>query len=542
VSPDGRYLAVQQDVSTVLPEGDLALRPLAAPTLTPLVTGRQRGPTFSPDSAWVLYDTLDSLYKVPVAGGTPQRIVPVQNARGASWGPGGTIVFAPGTTSSLWKVSALGGDPEEITVRDTEKGESSHRWPFVLPDGQGVLFSVLTDANERAIDVVELDGSGRKQVYASGTDPRYLPTGHLVFVDGASLFAVPFDLSTRQVRGAAIPVVDGVYTDGAGRAHWSVSDNGVLVYRSGTVDVPKHQIVSVAENGDQQVLWKEAATFLEPRLSPDARKLVVCQLGGAGLDIWVYDIARQVPTRLTFDDADDCPGVWSPDGETVIFSSAVNGALDLYRKRADGSGDIERITEDPDQAYYVSDWSPDGSTAIVTAGTGDILTLALDTPDAKPEPYLVTEFGEAEADFSPDGRWVTYQSNESGRNEIYVRPFPSGPGKWQISTGGGAYPRWGLDGRQVYYRTATGLAAATVDVEGSALSIGNARPVLTGSFRGGLGGIAVNNSIWADWAVAPGGRFVLFPAPDAGANDAATTLQVVTNWFEELKRRVPTGR
>jgi len=228
----------------------------------------------------------------------------------------------------------------------------------------------------------------------------------------------------------------------------------------------------------------------------------------------------------------------------VIFSSAANGALDLYRKRADGSGDIERLTEAPDNALYVSDWSPDGTRVVMTAGTGDLLTLALDAETtAELEPYLVTEFGEAEGDISPDGRWLTYQSNESGRNEIYVRPFPTGAGKWQVSTGGGAYPRWALDGRAVYYRTDAGLSGATVEVEaGDALSIGNARPVITGSFRGGVGGIAVNNSIWADWAVAENGRFVLFPAPDSGPEGAQSKLQVITNWFEELNRRVPTGR
>jgi Tol biopolymer transport system component len=541
ISPDGRFLAAQEDFSTVAPDGDLFLRPLDAPTLTSLVVGQQGDPFFSPDSEWVVFAARDALFKVPVTGGTPQRIVPVQSSRGASWGPDGTIVFAPSSGAPLMKVSALGGTPEQVTTLDSESGEATHRWPSVLPDGSAVLFTTLNDANERAIHVAELDGSGRKQVYPNGTDARYLPTGHIVFADAASLFAAPFDLGRREITGAAIPVVEGVFTDGAGRAHWSVSENGVLVYRSGTIDVPVHPIVSVAVNGDQQLLWKEPATFLEPRLSPDGRKLAVCQLGSAGLDIWVYDLAREVPTRLTFDDADDCPAVWSPDGEQVIFSSAANGALDLYRKRADGSGDIERLTEAPDSAFYVSDWSPDGEHVILTAGNGDLLTLQLQE-GAEPEPYLMTDFGEAEADISPDGRWITYQSNESGRNEIYVRPFPAGAGKWQVSTGGGAYPRWSLDGRQVYYRTDAGLSAATVDVEQGALSIGNARPVLTGSFRGGVGGISVNNSIWADWAVAPDERFVLFPAPDSNANGANATLQVVTNWFEELNRRVPTGR
>jgi len=541
VSPNGRYMVAQGEITNAKPQADLVLRPLAEPTLTTLITGFQGDPFFSPDNEWLLFSTRDALFKVPVTGGTPQRIADVQRARGAHWGAGDTIVFAARPSVGLSSVSALGGDPVEITTLDEERGETSHRWPHLLPGGSAVLFSVFTETGEREIAVAEIGSGEHKQIYPNGTDARYVPTGHLVFADEASLFAAPFDLDRLEIRGAAIPVVEGVFTDGAGRAHWGVSDNGVLVYRSGTISVPVHPIVAVSENGEQRTLWSEPATFLEPRLSPDGTRLAVCQLGPAGLDVWVYDIARGVPTRLTFGEADDCPAVWSPDGEQVIFSSAANGALDLYRKRADGSGEVERLTEDSNTGYYVSDWSPDGEHLILTAGNGDLHTLAL-ADDAEPQPYLTTDFAEAEADFSPDGRWVAYHSNETGRNEVFVRPFPAGAGKWQVSTGGGAYPRWSLDGRRVFYRTAEGVAEASVVANDGALAIGNAREILTGSFRGGLAGILINNSIWADWAVGNDGDFILFPAPDAGADETHVTLQVVTNWFDELNRRVPTGR
>ncbi len=541
ISPNGRYLVAQAEITNLMPQSDLVLRPLAEPTFTTLITGQHGDPFFSPDNEWIVFTARDALFKVPVSGGTPQRIADVQRARGAHWGGEDTIVFAGSPGGGLSSVSALGGAPVEITTLDTEQGEVSHRWPHLLPGGEAVLFSVGTDSGARSIALAEIGGETHKQIYPNGTDARYLPTGHIVFADAASLFAAPFDLDRREISGAAIPVVEGVFTDGAGRAHWGVSDNGVLVYRSGTIAIPTHPIAAVTADGQQRTLWSDAATYLEPRLSPDGTRLAVCQMGPAGLDIWVYDIARQVPTRLTFGDGDDCPAVWSPDGEQVIFSSAANGALDLYRKRADGSGEVERLTEDTGIGYYVSDWSPDGEHVILTVGNGDLMTLAL-ADGEDPQSYLETDFSEAEADFSPDGRWVAYHSNETGRNEVYVRPFPAGDGKWQISTGGGAYPRWSRDGGKVFYRTAQGIADVDVTTADGALSIGNASEMFTGSFRGGLAGIPVNGSIWADWAVGTDGEFILFPAPDASSDKSNTTLQVVTNWFDELNRRVPIER
>jgi Tol biopolymer transport system component len=272
-------------------------------------------------------------------------------------------------------------------------------------------------------------------------------------------------------------------------------------------------------------------TFVEPRFSPDGKRLAVQILGSAGSDCWVYDLERGTATRLTFHEGDDAVPVWSPDGSWIVFASNRDGQSNLFRKQADGSGEEEPLTAGKDD-LFPSAWSPDGRWILVTAlsaQTGnDILAVPLEG-DREPQPYLVTQFSEAEAAFSPDGRWVAYQSEESGRSEVYVRPFPMRGGKWQISVAGGTHPRWGPGGRELYFRNGNAMMMVEVEVRGDALRAGAPGE----HFEGPFVQAAIGGNVYADYDVSPDGqRFAML----RGENRQAVPdhLVVVMNWFDEL--------
>ncbi|HLE20683.1 MAG TPA: hypothetical protein VJB88_06150, partial [Vicinamibacteria bacterium] len=289
-------------------------------------------------------------------------------------------------------------------------------------------------------------------------------------------------------------------------------------------------------------LWEERGTYANPRLSPDGKRLSLTVLRNNNWDIWVYDIERGVSTRLTFEESSETEQIWSPDGEYLVFSSDRDGADSLYRKRSDGSGELERLTESQ-QAQWASSWSPDGRfISYMTSTTAlDLWVLPLEG-DQKPELFLSTPFAESDADFSPDGRWLTYASNESGRLEIYVRPFPPGGGKWQVSDSGGGYPRWSGDGRELFYRTDDGIMVASVEATGATFRAGKPRQLLQGSFRGGTNGVALAGNTFADYEVAPDGqRFVMFPSGEDSGQAEHPHVTLVTHWFDELRRTFAGG-
>jgi len=298
--------------------------------------------------------------------------------------------------------------------------------------------------------------------------------------------------------------------------------------------------VWVDRNGRTEPLWSEAALYANPELSPDGRKLSVSLLRGNNLDIWIYDLDRKVATRLTFDEGYDADQVWSPDSRWIVFSSnrgAGNNAI--YRKAADGSGEVELVVEPGElPALYPTSWSPDGKSIAVWTANSDIYIASADGGEI--EPYQATDFGEFNPSFSPDGRWIAYDSNESGRLEIYVRGFPAGGGKWQVSDGGGALARWSADGRELFYRTDEGIMAVTVDGSGTNFQVGTPKKLFDGPFLGGLNGIAVGGFIFPDYTVSGDGeRFVMF----AGREETTrpTTVRLVTNWFDDLRRLTAVG-
>jgi Tol biopolymer transport system component len=550
LSPDGTRLVY---VSGTTQTQQMYVRPLNQLDAAKLAEGNTGAtspyqPFFSPDGQWLGYVTAAEMRKVPISGGTPLTLTKVTRSRGASWSEDGTIIFAPNPASGLFRVSAAGGDAQPVTTLDKAKKEATHRWPQVLPGGKAVIFTSHTqstaDFDNATIEVLTFATGERKVLQKGGSYGRYVPSGHLVYVSKSALFAVPFDLGRLEVTGSPAPVVQDVFwnpTEGA--AQFTFSSTGVLTYLRGGPEVARYTIASVDRRGGTTKLIDEPGAYGNPRLSPDGKRLSLTVLKDGNFDIWVYDLERGVPTRLTFDDAPETEQVWSPDGRYLAFSSGRAGADNVYRKRADGSGEEERLTTS-DNPMWPNSWSSDGRT-IAIAGMGpsgnfDVTMLSL--ADKKIEPLVNSNFREADPSISPDGRWLAYSSNESGRLEVYVRPYPSGAGRWQVSDNGGGFPRWSGKGRELFYRVDDGLMAASIEGVGDSLRTGKPTRLFTAAFRGGATGVAIGGNTFADYDVsADGQRFVMFPASDAeSTNRGIVTL--VTPWFDQLSRTFATTR
>jgi serine/threonine-protein kinase len=542
VSPDGTRLAYVVGTES---RRELVVRPLGQLNGSVLVEGNvgesaPYNPFFSPDGEWIAFVTSSELRKVPVSGGTPITLCPVNRSRGGTWTADGTIVFASSPDGGLFRVSANGGTPEPLTTLDADRKEATHRWPHALPDGRAVIFTSHTQAignfDDATIEVVVLATGERKTVHSGGAYARYAPSGHLVYVNKGTLFAVPFDADRLEITGNPAPVVQNVTsTDAEGAAQYSFSDTGLMAYVRGGPLVPSYPIAWVDRDGRVSQLLDEQGAYANPRLSPDGRRLSLTVLRDGNWDIWVYDLDREVLTRLTFDEGSDTEQVWSPDGRELIFSSSRAGADSLYRKPADGSGS-ETLVSKLSTPMWAGGWSPDGSRVVFTTATPNfdvgVLTLGSD----EPEMTLNGPFGESDGAFSPDGRWLAYTSNESGQLEVYVRPYPSGGGRWQISVDGGAYPRWAGSGRELFYRSESGIMAVSIEADGGTLRTGRPRLLFSGSFRGGVGGLPIAGNTFADYDVTRDGqRFVMFPLGTAAGEVRAGLATLVSPWFDELR-------
>ena len=537
ISRDGGRIALVQNYGT---GRRLSVRPMDQLAATAVVeNGNPYNPFFSLDGQWIGFVTSSALLKVPTNGGTAMTLTAVSRSRGATWTADDSIIIAAGPNSGLSRMPAAGGQLTALTTLDQARGEVTHRWPQYVPGADVVIFtSHSTNAgfDGATIEALTLKTGVRKTVYRGGTFGRYIPTGHLLFANKDTIFAVPFDIKSLEVTGSPAPVTQAVgYNPTEGSAHFAVADNGTLIYRGGGSGTPVYSALLVDERGDGKPLWEGERSYGEAHFSPDGNKVTFMVLADNNWDLWVYDRIRQVSTRLTFEDGTDGPGVWSPDGQYIAFSSTRQGASNIYRKRADGSGDVERLTESS-VGQYVSSWSADGKYLLYSPQTNanDLWLLPL-TGDRKPKEFLATKFTETEGAFSPDSRWIAYQSDESGRLEVYVRPL-EGAGKWQVSQGGGGYPRWSGDGRQLFFRDNEGVMSVPITVAGASLEVGRARRALKGAFRGGVAGILVAALTVPDYDVArDGSHFLMYP-PDSKTTGRSQHVNVVLNWFTELRR------
>jgi serine/threonine-protein kinase len=542
LSPDSKYLAYVEGGGN---ESRLFLRPLENFD-GHLVSGGSSNeaayhPFFSPDGQWLGYVTPRSMKKVSVTGGSPITLCELDRSRGASWGPDGSIVFAPSSDSGLMIVPATGGEPQQLTTLDEATGEVSHRWPQWLPGGEKVLFTAGTDPSDfsgASLVVLDVESGERTVIHRGGYYGRFVPTGHILYVNDGTVFALPFDLKRASTSGSQFPVLEGVEADAIhGSAQYDVSSTGLLAYLSAVADLQPFSIVRVEASQRSESLWQENGVYGTPRLSPDGTRLALSVLRDGNWDLWVYDLERGVATRITFGAGYDADPAWSPDGQWLAFASDRDGQGAVYRKRADGSGEAERISDPEAFANpYPNSYSPDGRWLLVSVtgdGGNDLWAIPADG-EGDALAFMTTQFAEISGAFSPDGKWVAYETNESGRLEVYVSSFPPGGGKWQISDEGGSQSLWSNDGRKLYYRTDDGVMFADVLDGGDSFRAGRPQPAITGSFIGGVNGVQAGAFFFGDYDVFSDGSFVLFEGDSMP--EGVTTAKLVTGWFSELDR------
>ncbi|MBI1722793.1 MAG: protein kinase [Gemmatimonadetes bacterium] len=510
----------------------LYLRALDQLEPQPLVgTDGAESPFFSPDGEWIAFFAEGKLKKVALAGGPPLSIADATNGRGGTWGPEGRVVFAPGSLGPLMSVSAAGGPVDTVTVLRSDSGETSHRFPDFLPGGKAVVFTVQYGARYRLAVVTLADGTVRP-VLDEAMCGRWAPTGHLLYgSETGALLAMPFDARRLAVTGSPVSLLEGMLVKvPSGAAEFTVSRSGTLVYLTG--ELARRALVLVDRRGTERVLG-ELVALAGPRFSPDGQRIALSSIEQRTSDVRVYDMDRGTLSRLTFDGNNQYPE-WTPDGRRVVFTTSRTGtqANDLYWTPADGSGEATPLIQAPGAQWEVA-WEPDGHSLVFrqsgsTTASRDLMVMPLDSPRT-PRPYLTSPFEERAPAMSPDGRWLAYVSNESGRDEVYVRAFPEPAGRWQVSVSGGLEPRWAPTGREIYYRSGDSLVSASVSTRPT-FSVGGHEVLFVRPYVGD-----VNH---AHFDVHPDNRRFVMVKGGSGRS----SLIVALNWFEELRRRASPGR
>ena len=543
ISPDGQTLAfsARDEAGKTM----IWLRSIDAVTARPLAgTDGAQFPFWSPDSKFIGYFTQDKLLKIAAAGGPPQMLCTVVLGRGGTWNPEGEIVYGE-NTGPLYRVPASGGTPVAITTLDNSVQD--HRFPSFLPDGRHLLYFPTLTTGTLGVWVLSLDSGETKRLLDTETGAVYDARNRLLlFGRQGVLMAQPFDSERLTVAGDPFPVAEqlesGVY---GGVVSFSVANNGTLAYGTGSAMTNGIRLIWVDRTGRVVGNVGPIANYREPELAPDGRRLAVKRRESATVpvdtgDIWITDLPRDTTSRFTFDSAQsNSAPIWSPDGNRIAFASLRGGKWGLYVKPWNGTGSEQRLLEANPVTAPVS-WSPDGQSIVyVTVGatTATDLWLMPLSGDRKPTALVATRFNENRGQVSPDGHWFAYDSNESGQSQVYVRPFPSGDGKWQVSSALAAYyPRWRGDGRELFYMDAvTGgkLMAVDVKMNGTALEIGTPR-VLFDSGYANLGGERV---ITHAYAVTPDGQRFLIPRLASNSQPERSSPIVVTlNWNQTVKR------
>jgi eukaryotic-like serine/threonine-protein kinase len=531
LSPDGRSLVF---VASGDGPARLWLRPLDETEARPLAgTEGANYPFWSPDGRTIGFFANSGLRRLDVAGGALELITTASGTTaGGSWGRDGTILFARQSASPLWRVAAAGGEAVAVTQLDPPR-QAGHRHPQFLPDGRQFLFYAAGTPEAAGIYLGSLDGGTPTRLAAADSGAAFLPPDQLVFVQQGRLVARRLDLASRALTGEPVTLTDPAGVDVSGRGGFAVSGAGPVAYRAG--GEVSRQLTWVDRTGKTlgAVGEPDANDLRYPELSLDGRRVAMRRTAQGNPDLWLADLARGGLTRLTFDTAIDTTPVWSPDGLQVAFASTRNRVLSLYLMRSNGSGAQNRLRDSPYTALPL-DWSRDGRWLLYgevhPANARDLWALDMTATDRPPRVVADTPAQEALAQFSPDGRWVAYQTNESGRFEVVVQPFPDAGAKWQISTAGGAAPRWSADGKELYFLAPDAtLMAASVTAAGASFEAGT--PVALFATRIVNGGTIATNR--AQYAVARDGRFLINqPVGDA----AAAPITLILNWNPEGKK------
>ena len=534
LSPDGSKVVFS--ASTGNSGSQLWVRALDSQSAQAL-PGTQNGavPFWSPDSRAVAFSAEGKLKKITLSSGAVETLAEVIQTRAelatwpGTWSREGVVLFVA-SNGTLARVAESGGTITPVTALDASQSESAHLYPYFLPDGKHFLYLATSIAKpeNNAIFVGSLDSKDRKLLVKVSSNPIYVNAGYLLYNRQGTLMAQPFDADRLQLAGDAIPIAEGVAFNPFGSyAQFAASDSGVLVYRGGGGSVPL-TLAWVSREGAAQPLAATPHNYTFPKISPDGKRVALGIEEGAGGQVWIYDTARDAMSRLTFEGAANVDPLWTHDGKRIVFKGKGNH---LFWQPADGGGVAEQLTSDERSRNDLpGNWSPDGQALLFmeTLPVRDLFILSL--KDRKAQPFDTGEVGASSPSFSPDGRWIAYTSNESGRTEVYVRPYPGPGGKWQISTEGGGEPVWNPKGRELFYRSGQKMMAVDY-TEQPEFSAGKPKMLFEGPY------VPSPRSL-ADYDVTPDGqRFLMLK----NAEQKPGEISVVLNWTEELKQKVPAG-
>jgi serine/threonine protein kinase len=518
LSPDGRYIVYVSD-------GRLWLRPLSKADAQPMAGTENAGlPFWSADSRSIGFMTPNKLYRIDIAGGPPRPLANVSFGTGGTWNTDGTILYSPGGNTPLWRVPGSGGEAAAVTRLNPPR-EAAHRVPHFLPDGRHFTFIITGAPDVIGTYLGSLDGEQPQKIAESLTGSFYL-NPDLIFIRQGALLAQPFDMMRGHFIGEPTTLADPV--EGL-----SVSGTGIIAYRPAGSG-QRHQLTWFDRTG--KVLGvagdPDPNGLQYPELSPDASHVVVQRTVQRNPDIWVLDVIRGVFTRFTFDESNDNVPLWSPDGKQIAFDSSRKGAFNLYLKPASGAGREKLLLETP-YNKGPQDWSRDGRFLLyyeLDPKTGrDLWAIDMTGNNSKPFPVVNTPFEERNGQFSPDGRWIAYETNESGQFEIDVQAFPEPNGKWQVSTGGGVQPRWRADGKEIYFIAPDAkLMAVPIEVgvhQDKSFTFEAGKPVALFSTR--ITGGFITNGFKHQYAVSRDGRFLINqPSEEFGL----APITVILNW------------
>ena len=540
VSPDGSKLAfIAADSSG---ESQLWIRPLDSEAAQPLPgTDNPIQPFWSADSRFLAFYAEGKLKKIAVSGGPAQTLAESSANTAGAWSREGVVLFgsagAAGTVGiMIRRVSAAGGAATPVTTLDASRKEDGHYWPHFLPDGNHFLyFARSTNPENNAIYAASLDSPEKKLLLNAMSNVVYVPPGYLLFNREGTLMAQPFDAERIELTGEAVPIVEDLqFNLDQGRTAFAASENGVLAYRTGAAAV-QNRLVWASRNGTEQPVAAAARSYGGPRLSPDGRWVAVSITDQTGQpQVWLYDLARDTSTRLTFEGSFNNSVAWTPDGKRIALRSNRQGPRNIFWQMADGSGGVERLTTS-EYTQFPNVFSTDGQLLVfseIHAATGyDIWVLRL--ADRKAQPFLRTPAEEGGPRFSPDGRWLAYSSDESGRREVYVQPYPGPGGKWLISTEGGREAVWNRNGRELFYRNGDKMMAVDVTMQPT-FSASKPRVLFEGRYLP-----AAPTAPAYDVSV-DGQRFLMLKA---GEQETSTPqVNVVVNWIEDMKQRMPAAQ